>query len=384
MSLISVQKLMLAEVAIALGDELLKDVVFVGGCSTGLLVTDEFTKEQIRYTDDVDLIVDVVGYPAWIVLQEQLGRHGFTIDMGEEAICRMLLGELKVDFMPIDSGVLGFTNRWYKDALAYAQDFVLNEQITIKLISPEYFVATKLEAYLGRGKGDALASHDIEDLLNIFDGRQAINAKVKNSSTELQHYISTQLSALLEDENFEYAIQSLTNGDAARENLILKEFRALHNMGDAHLKIECCSLKGKKRSANQDLIATFSLAEGVLIVLVDIATATSVDDNSFISTLNRKISQHITRAHFKETTLIPCFVKIVDELKRDFKTGCASLIVTYIPFRKSNVWGFVVGDARLGKLDQQKIEWITPVHTAANPFGEKFTEKMKDVPESIY
>jgi predicted nucleotidyltransferase len=231
MSLISVQKLMLTEVAIALGDELLKDVVFVGGCSTGLLVTDEFTKEQIRYTDDVDLIVDVVGYPAWIVLQEQLGRHGFTIDMGEEVICRMLLGELKVDFMPIDSGVLGFTNRWYKDAVTYAQDFVLNEQITIKLISPEYFVATKLEAYLGRGKGDALASHDIEDLLNIFDGRQAINAEVKSSSTELQHYISTQLSALLEDENFEYAIQSLTNGDAARENLIFERIQSLTQHG---------------------------------------------------------------------------------------------------------------------------------------------------------
>jgi serine/threonine protein phosphatase PrpC len=152
-------------------------------------------------------------------------------------------------------------------------------------------------------------------------------------------------------------------------------------MGDTHLKIECRSLKGKKRSANQDFIATFSLAEGVLIVLVDIATATSVDGNSFISTLNRKISQHITRAYFNETTLVPCFVKIVDELKKDFKTGCASLIVTCIPFRKSNVWGFVVGDARLGKLDQQKIEWITPVHTAANPFGEKFTEKMKNVPE---
>jgi hypothetical protein len=49
---------MLVKVAEALGD-MLSEVVFVGGCTTGLLVTDDFTKEQIRYTDDEDLIVNI-------------------------------------------------------------------------------------------------------------------------------------------------------------------------------------------------------------------------------------------------------------------------------------------------------------------------------------
>lgn len=35
-------------------------------------------------TDDVDLIVDIVGYPAWADLQEQLKAKGFSIDMGNE------------------------------------------------------------------------------------------------------------------------------------------------------------------------------------------------------------------------------------------------------------------------------------------------------------
>jgi hypothetical protein len=58
MSIINLQKAMSVKVAEALGD-MLSEVVFVGGCTTGLLVTDDFTKEQIRYTDDEDLIVNI-------------------------------------------------------------------------------------------------------------------------------------------------------------------------------------------------------------------------------------------------------------------------------------------------------------------------------------
>ena len=222
MNTINLQKEMLIKVATALGDELIKSVVFVGGCTTGLLVTDEFTKEQIRYTDDVDLIVDIMGYAAWVDLQEQLKGKGFSIDMGEEIMCRMILDNLKVDFMPVDEKTLGFTNIWYKDAVATAQDYKLNETLTIKLISPEYFVATKLEAYLGRGKGDALSSHDIEDLLNIFDGRTSIVEDILSAQEKLRDYISQQLQLLLDDSNFEYAVQATARNDSARELLIFE------------------------------------------------------------------------------------------------------------------------------------------------------------------
>ena len=52
-----IHKEMLIRVAVGLGAKLLPHFVFVGGCTTALLVTDEFTREQIRHTDDVDLIV---------------------------------------------------------------------------------------------------------------------------------------------------------------------------------------------------------------------------------------------------------------------------------------------------------------------------------------
>jgi predicted nucleotidyltransferase len=222
MNTINLQKEMLVKVATALGDALIKIMVFVGGCTTGLLVTDDFTKEQIRYTDDVDLIVNIMGYAAWTDLQDQLKVKGFSIDMGEEVMCRMILDNLKVDFMPVDDKALGFTNIWYKDAVATAQDYALSDTLTIKLITPEYFVATKLEAYLGRGEGDALSSHDIEDILNIFDGRASIVDDILSASANLKNYVSEQLKLLVNDGNFEYAVQATARNDSGREQLIFE------------------------------------------------------------------------------------------------------------------------------------------------------------------
>lgn len=70
---------MLERVATALGPELCQQMTFVGGCTTGLLLTDEFTLEQVRHTDDVDLIVHTLGYVGFAQLQEQLKTHGFSI-----------------------------------------------------------------------------------------------------------------------------------------------------------------------------------------------------------------------------------------------------------------------------------------------------------------
>jgi len=51
---------------------MLNTVAFVGGCTTGLPVTDDFSKQSIRFTDDVDLIVKVMGKNDWYEFQENM------------------------------------------------------------------------------------------------------------------------------------------------------------------------------------------------------------------------------------------------------------------------------------------------------------------------
>ncbi len=165
---------MLRAVAEALGDDLRKRLVFVGGCTTALFINDAVTLEDVRATDDVDLIVDLAGFSEWAQLLEQLRKRGFSESPNDSVICRMHLGEIKVDFMPDDPKILGFSNRWYESGIETAVDCPLDDNLIIRLLTPALFVATKLEAYLGRGENDLLSSRDAEDILLIVDGREVL------------------------------------------------------------------------------------------------------------------------------------------------------------------------------------------------------------------
>jgi hypothetical protein len=85
---------MLETVAGALGSDLRDRLVFVGGCTTVLFITDDITLEDVRATDDVDLIVDLAGYLEWAQLQDQLRQKGFAESPDDDVICGMRLGEL--------------------------------------------------------------------------------------------------------------------------------------------------------------------------------------------------------------------------------------------------------------------------------------------------
>jgi len=69
-----------------------------------------------------------------------------------------------------------------------------------------YFLATKLEAFDGRGGGDFLASHDIEDVVSVIDGRPTLPAEVAEADAPLNRYLAARCNALLETPDFVAAI----------------------------------------------------------------------------------------------------------------------------------------------------------------------------------
>lgn len=217
------QRQMIEQVALAIGPELLQQIAFVGGCTTALLLTDAVSLAQVRHTEDVDVIVHVVGHLGWATLQSRLRQQGFLDDMHNDGpICAMKLDSLRVDFMPDDPKILGFCNRWYADALRTATPCQITEQVTIRLVHPVYFVATKLEAYLGRGNNDPLGSQDIEDILTLFNGRASLVDELTQAPPALREYVGAQFQQLFNDRNFEFAVQSASEDDAGREALIFE------------------------------------------------------------------------------------------------------------------------------------------------------------------
>ncbi len=107
-----VSLVMVRSVAERLGP-LRKKAVFLGGAATALLITDEATPE-VRATKDVDIIVEVLSKSDYYQLEETLRSLGFTQSMEEDApLCRWVINDTKVDVMPTDEKILGFTNKWY-------------------------------------------------------------------------------------------------------------------------------------------------------------------------------------------------------------------------------------------------------------------------------
>ncbi len=195
-------------------EPLLDQLVLVGGCATELLVTD-IAAPMVRPTQDVDMIIDVISLSAYHETEQKLRDLGFTQTMdGQNIICRWTKNNLILDLIPTDEKILGFTNRWYAHAIQYSQKAII-ENTVIHHISAVIFIATKLEAFYSRGKGDYFASHDLEDLIAIIDGRDELIDEIQDSPQDVIVFICQSISQFLRDNNFEDALAGLLPPDAA-------------------------------------------------------------------------------------------------------------------------------------------------------------------------
>lgn len=221
---------MLQLVAAGLGI-LADEMVFVGGCAAGLLVTDQ-AAPPTRETRDVDLIVEVTTQQDYHLLSERLRNRGFKEDTRDRAImCRWQLDAITVDIMPTAASILGFSNRWYRDAMTNAEHICLPNGPEIRMVAAPWFLATKLEAFYGRGNGDFMASHDLEDLIAVMDGRESIVAEVIQSG-KVGLYLSEEFRKLLSQETFLDALPChlpAELGYQQRESVILTRMRAIRD-----------------------------------------------------------------------------------------------------------------------------------------------------------
>jgi predicted nucleotidyltransferase len=219
---------LLARVAAALG-ELREQVTFVGGCATALLITDP-AADPVRATQDVDAVAAVVSLAAYRRLGAALRAKGFsqTLARGEPPY-RWTNSGMTLDLMPVDARVLGFSNRWYGEVVKSAVRATVGAGIGIRVASAPCFLATKLEAFLDRGGGDYLASHDLEDVLSVVDGRAELSDELARAAPDLRTFVSETFKRLLADERFVNALPGLVmqGSPADRTPIVLQRLRAM-------------------------------------------------------------------------------------------------------------------------------------------------------------
>lgn len=170
-------------------------VVFVGGATISLYR--EGNSPEVRATEDVDVVIEILQYSSYAALEEQLRSIGFENDQASGVICRFRYGQTIVDIMPTEGKVLGFSNRWYPKGFKSAIDYTIDPQHTIKIFNPPYFLASKLDAFGDRGHGDGRTSSDFEDVVFLLEHRSAIWQECEAAPLEVRTYLKTEFEKLL-------------------------------------------------------------------------------------------------------------------------------------------------------------------------------------------
>jgi hypothetical protein len=231
---VSIELIQLA--ADALGPELLERMAFVGAAALPLWVTEEGAPAP-RPTRDVDVIVEVGTLAQYYRLGEKLREQAFVENEAVQHMCawRHLHTGLELDVLPTDEEILGFSNRWYSEALQAAVEVTLPSRTVVRAVAPPYLLATKLDAFAGRGRDangepDFLGSRDFGDIVALVDGRPELVEEVRGAAPGLRAYLAERLDELESDFRFEGGVAgALMPDDAsqARREVVIERMRQI-------------------------------------------------------------------------------------------------------------------------------------------------------------
>ncbi len=222
-------------IAQALGN-LKEQVVFVGG-SIIELYADHIIPEEVRPTEDVDLIVNIATRKSLAEFEKLISEKGFCYDISEGApLCRWQCGSVKVDLMSTESGILGFGNQWYASGFVQRISKTLpgESKIRINLLPLIYYLATKVDAVFGRGMADLRLSHDFEDVVYLFDNCLALENDFYKADAKIREYLSGSFDKLTRMNIFKEALACSMpiNAEANRAVAVERIMRKIASIRD--------------------------------------------------------------------------------------------------------------------------------------------------------
>jgi predicted nucleotidyltransferase len=198
-------------------DQLHEDVVFVGGATVSLYA--DLKATESRPTDDVDIIIELASYHKYVVLDERLRDACFVNDTASGVICRYQIQGITVDIMPTHPEAIGFSNKWYPDG--FKESITVNiDGKSIKIFSLPYFIASKLEAFNNRGKGDYRFSSDFEDIVYVLENNSQVQNLIMGASPEVRQYLQIAFKTMLYDSAFEEGLTAHLEPHTAQQQVL--------------------------------------------------------------------------------------------------------------------------------------------------------------------
>ena len=79
-----------------------------------------------------------------------------------------------------------------------AINYEIDATYSVKILTAPYFIATKLEAFKGRGENDGRTSQDFEDIIYVLENRQSIWEEINQLDGMIRDYLRSEFLNLLD------------------------------------------------------------------------------------------------------------------------------------------------------------------------------------------
>ena len=191
------------KIAKALG-ELNKNVAFVGGSVVGIYAND-LAADDVRPTKDIDITLQIASLSKLEILREALTDKGFKQQIDEDVICRFVYDGTLVDVMATQAIGWAPANQWFAPGFKHLISVEIGD-MTIKLLSLPYFLATKFDAHADRGGSDPRTSKDFEDITYLLDYVSDLEEQIAVAPEDVKTYLIGQFKAILADDAKQEAI----------------------------------------------------------------------------------------------------------------------------------------------------------------------------------
>lgn len=139
------------------------------------------------------------------------------------------------------------------------------------------------------------------------------------------------------------------------------------------------ALPGSAQPPYDDATVIFRFKDLLLLAMFDISTSRPLPKDMLLMTFKASVDDAIARSKLTTTpgSLLNTLQYFAGKLNEQLRGGCVSITVAFIDAQR--VWGYCAGDVRMGYMREGALNWLSPVHTAANVFVP-FTDELKSSP----
>ena len=153
---------------------------------------------QARATLDVDCIVPAATLSEYDEIQAKLDELGIWPVLDEDApLCRRRAGNLTLDVLPRDVTLIGMRGGFLATGYDRAIAVDLPDGTRIHTLRPADLMAAKVEAWNDRGRGDWMASADLEDLLSLVEGMPDFGEVTQDSDLAVRRCLAQWAADML-------------------------------------------------------------------------------------------------------------------------------------------------------------------------------------------